>query len=286
MPADNWTTDAELKTADIAVVLMTHGATGPLVRTHRMPDHTISLFLTQDYGAPIGRYDTGRPMHLAPFGPLSMMPADIPVSVRSPGAPPRRLISCRIDRERFRQTTGLGGEWDDAELAACMDVRGEPIRTGLKRLAGEAQAPGFASDLLVEGLGLTVMAEIARYLHQARAPSPAIRGGLPPWQLRLIADAVESLPDAPPSLTDLAALCGISTRHLMRAFKQSTGQTITAYAEAARLRHATRLLCETDLPLADIARQLGFAAPSGFSHAFRRAIGEPPSAFRRRQRRH
>jgi AraC family transcriptional regulator len=224
-------------------------------------------------------------MRLARFGPLSMTPADIPVSVHSPGAPPRRLISCRIDRERFRRATGLGGAWDDAELAACMDVRGEPIRTGLKRLAGEAEAPGFASDLLVEGLGLTVMAEIARYLHHARDRSPAFRGGLAPWQLRRIADAIESLPDVPPSLADLAALCGISPRHLMRAFRQSTGQTVTAYAEAARLRHATRLLSETDLPLSDIARQLGFAAPSGFSHAFRRAVGEPPSAFRRRQRR-
>ena len=285
MSAENWTIDAELKTADIAVVLMTHGATGPLMRTHLMPDHTISLFLTQDYGAPIGRYDTGRPMRLARFGPLSMTPADIPVSVRSPGAPPRRLISCRIDRERFRQTTGLGGEWDDAELAACMDVRGEPIRTGLKRLASEAEMPGFASTLLVEGLGLTVMAEIARYLQHARGPSQAIRGGLSPWQLRRIADAVESLPDAPPRLTELASLCGISTRHLMRAFRHSTGQTVTAYAEAVRLRHAARLLSETELPLADIARRLGFAAPSGFSHAFRRAVGETPSAFRQRQRR-
>jgi AraC family transcriptional regulator len=265
---------------------MTHDATGPLDRTHRMADHTISLFLTRDFGDPIGRYDTGRPMHFSRFGPLSMTPADIPVSVRSPGAPPRRLISCRIDQERFRQATGLGRAWDEAKLRACMDVRGEPIRSGLKRLAGEAAAPGFASDLLVEGLGLTVMAEIARYLRRARGAAAALRGGLAPWQLRRIADAVEGMPDIPPSLSDLAALCNVSPRHLMRAFKQSTGQTVTAYAEAARLRHATRLLCETDLALSDIARQLGFAAPSGFSHAFRRAVGETPSAFRRRQRRH
>ena len=285
MPADNWTIDAELKTADIAVVLMTHDATGPLVRTHLMPAHTISLFLTRDYGDPIGRYDTGRPMRFARFGPLSMTPADIPVSIRSPGAPPRRLISCRIDRDRFRQATGLGGAWDDAELKACMDVRGEPIRAGLRRLAHEAETPGFAIDLLVEGLGMTVMAEIGRYLHHARGHFPSIRGGLAPWQLRRIADVIESVPETSPSLTDLASLCGISTRHLMRAFRQSTGQTITAYADAARLRHATRLLSETDLPLGDIARQLGFAAPSGFSHAFRRAVGDPPSAFRRRQTR-
>jgi AraC family transcriptional regulator len=282
---DNWIIDAELRTADIGVVLMTHGATGPLSRTHRMADHTISLFLTRDYGEALGRYDAGgRPMRFSRFGPLSITPADIPLSVRSPGAPPRRLISCRIDRERFRTATGLGGEWDDAELAACLDVRGEPIKAGLRRLAREAEAPGFASDLLVEGLGLTMMAEIARYLRHARDRSPGLRSGLAPWQLRRIADAVESLSDNPPSLSDLAGLCGISPRHLMRAFKQSTGRTITEHVETVRLRHAMRLLSDTDLPLGDIARQLGFAASSGFSHAFRRAIGEPPSVFRRRQR--
>jgi AraC family transcriptional regulator len=283
--AENWTIDAELRTADIAVVLMTHGATGPLSRTHRMADHTISLFLTRDYGEALGRYDAGgRTMGFARFGPLSMTPADIPLSVRSPGAPPRRLISCRIDRERFQSATGLGGAWDDAELAACLDIRGEPIKAGLRRLAREAEAPGFASDLLVEGLGLTVMAEIARYLRHARDRSPTARGGLAPWQLRRIADAIENLQDGPPSVFHLATLCGISPRHLMRGFKQSTGRTITEYAEAARLRHAMRLLSDTDLPLGDIAQQVGFAAPSGFSHAFRRAVGEPPSLFRRRAR--
>jgi AraC family transcriptional regulator len=282
---ENWTIDAQLRTPDIAVVLMTHGATGPLRRTHRMPDHSISLFLTPDYGEAQGRYGSGAgPTRFARFGPLSIVPADIPLSVRSPGAPPRRLISCRFDRQRFQSATGLGDAWDDAELAACLDVRGERIKSGLQRLARETEAPGFASDLLVEGLGLTMMAEIARYLRGARDSSAAKRGGLAPWQMRRIADAIESLPGAPPSLSELAALCGIGSRHLMRAFKHSTGGTVTDYVEEARARRAMRLLSETDLALADIARLLGFAAQSGFSHAFRRAVGEPPSIFRRRTR--
>lgn len=282
---ETWTIDAQLRTSDIEVVLMTHGATGPLRRTHRMADHTISLFLTQDYGDALGRYEAGaHPMKFARFGPLSITPANIPLSVRSGGAPPRRLISCRIDRDRFQRATGLGEAWDERELAACLDVRGERIRTGLRRLAHEAETPGFASDLLVEGLGLTMMAEIARYLRGARDRSPVARGGLAPWQLRRIEDAVENQPDTPPGLSALASLCGIGNRHLMRAFKHSTGRTIMAYVEEARLKQAVRLLAETDLPLSDIARGLGFSAQSGFSHAFRRAIGEPPSAFRRRQR--
>jgi AraC family transcriptional regulator len=283
--AGNWTIDAQLSTPDIAVVLMTHGATGPLRRTHRMPDHSISLFLTPDYGEAQGRYGAGAgPTRFARFGPLSIVPADIPLSVRSPGAPPRRLISCRFDRRRFQSATGLGDAWDDAELAACLDVRGDRIESGLRRLARETETPGFASDALVEGLGLTMMAEIARYLRGARDRPTATRGGLAPWQMRRIVDSIEGLPDAPPSLSELAALCGIGNRHLMRAFKHSTGGTVTGYIEEARARRAMRLLSETDLALADIARQLGFAAQSGFSHAFRRAVGEAPSTFRRRTR--
>jgi AraC family transcriptional regulator len=278
----NWTIDAELRTPDIAVVLMAHDATGPLQRTHRMEEHAISLFLTPDYGQPVGRYPSQA--RFSRFGPLSITPADMPVFVRSPGAPPRRMISCRIDRKRFQNATGLGMEWDDAELAACLDVRGEPIATGMKRLAHEAAAPGFASDLLVDGLGLTMMVEIARFLRGARDRAGPSRGGLAPWQLRRVSEAIEATDTANPSLAELAALCGIGRRHLMRAFRQSTGRTIMEYAEAARAERAVRLLTRTVLPMAEIARLLGFAGPSGFSHAFRRATGETPTDFRRRSR--
>jgi AraC family transcriptional regulator len=283
--AQSWTVDAQLRTHDIEVVLMAHDATGPLERTHRMADHTISLFLTHDYGEAQGRYVVGtRATHFGRFGPLSITPAEIPLAVRSPGAPRRRLISCRFDRGWFERSTGLGHDWDDAALAACLDVRGSAIRNGLLRLARETEAPGFASDLLVEGLGIGLMAEVARYLHSVRDRSRQVRGGLAPWQLRRVTDAVEERHGAPPTLADLAHMCGISNRHLMRAFRQSTGRTIMDYAEEARLIRAMRLLAETDLALADIARQLGFTAPSGFSHAFRRKVGVPPSAFRRRNR--
>jgi len=281
---ESWTIDAQLATPDIEVVLMAHGATGPLERTHRMTSHVIGLFLTSDYGHPEGRYCTGaRAMRFARLGPLSITPADIPLLVRSPGAPERKIVSCRIDRGRFQRSTGLGVEWDDAELAACLDVRGEPIKVGLLRLAREAEAPGFASDLLVEGLGITIMVEIARYLRSARERSHQTGGGLAPWQMRRITDAVEASWERQ-SLSELASLCGVGPRHLMRAFKHDTGQTIMEYVADARLNRAMRLLSDTDLPLGVIARQLGFAAPSGFSRAFRRSVGEPASAFRRRNR--
>jgi len=43
------------------------------------------------------------------------------------------------------------------------------------------------------------------------------------------------------------------------------------------------LLMTTDLPIKQIAGQLGFANPSGFTIAFRRVAGETPGSFRRRR---
>ena len=75
--------------------------------------------------------------------------------------------------------------------------------------------------------------------------------------MRRIADAIESRLERPPSLADLAVLCGLSPRHLMRAFKQGTGQTIMEYVEAIRLRLALRLLSDTDLPLDEVEAATG-----------------------------
>ena len=45
-------------------------------------------------------------------------------------------------------------------------------------------------------------------------------GGLAPWQLRRIPSHVEGKIGAPPAIADLAALCGISPRHLSRLFRR------------------------------------------------------------------
>ena len=81
-------------------------------------------------------------------------------------------------------------------------------------------------------------------------------------------------------MSELAALCGISPRHVMRGFKHSTGATLHSYVEQVRLARAKELLTSTDLGINAIATQLGFAQTSSFSAAFRRVIGVPPSTFR------
>jgi AraC family transcriptional regulator len=278
----DWNTQAQRRTPLMTLTLLTHPATGPLQRTHCTPEHSVSLFLSPGAIGARGWYGVGPgAARLQQLGALVVVPADIPMHVSLPEAPPRTLFCCRFDGDQFRRLTGFEAQWESRALRACTDVRDNGIEALLRRLAEEIAAPGFASETLVSGLGLTFMAEIARYLRRAQDRS-APRGGLAPWQLRRVQECIADGAGAAPTIEALAALCGIGGRHLMRAFKQSTGQTVMGYVQQVRVERAKALLAEGALPLREVARELGFSHYSGFAAAFRQAAGTTPRAFRQR----
>jgi AraC family transcriptional regulator len=176
--------------------------------------------------------------------------------------------------------TDFQNRWDANLAKACRNIRTPQLNTSLLRLAQETLTPSFASDLLVDSISSVITVDLARYLRNELGEAPKAKGGLAPWQMRRIEEYVEDSPDTSLSIGLLAGLCGISSGHLMRAFKQTTGETVHAYVERVRLSKAQRLLCETDLPLKVIAAELGFSTPSSFSFAFRRATGGTPASFR------
>jgi AraC family transcriptional regulator len=152
------------------------------------------------------------------------------------------------------------------------------VRQILERLAAEVLAPGFASDLLVEGLGLTLLAETGRRL-ETRAETLSRTGGLPLWRIKRIEERIRD-GDGPVTTGELAQLCGLSRRQLSRAFREETGRTITAFAQELTMDRAKRLLADSSTPIAAIARQVGFATPAAFAYAFRRQTGLSPRDFR------
>lgn len=216
---------------------------------------------------------------------LAFIPAEVPVGMRAARGIAKFGI-CQFSSARYDEVTGCGREWDTDDLQLCADIRNPLLDRVIGRLVQEAISPGLASEILVDSLSVVAMVELARYLEGARQRRARYRGGLAPWQMSRVADYVENRTDAPVLVAELAELCGISDGHLARAFKQSTGQTLHAYVEEVRLRRAKTLLMSSDIPLAEIAAKLGFANASGFTIAFRRAAGEPPSAYRRRATRH
>jgi AraC family transcriptional regulator len=171
----------------------------------------------------------------------------------------------------------FGGELASV-LRHCLHLQSTALTELMMRIGRETSEPGFASDLMLEGLGLNLFVETARLLRCLRAER-AYKGGLCAWRMKVIEDRVRSCaPQA--TLSELATLCGLSRRHLIRAFREETGQTIGAYVQRLTIERAKRLLHETDQPIKVVAANLGFGSAAAFATAFRRACGQRPREFR------
>src|SRR5579883_1510761 len=173
-----------------------------------------------------------------------------------------RCVELSVSPERFAEITGHGGVWHIDDLEACADISEPVIEEPLLRLARELAEPGFAATMLVEALSIGLMIDMARYLRRVPASSEGRRSRLDERHLARIRDHVEGSGEATPSLADIARVCGMSERHLMRRFREATGETVKSYVERIRLSKAKALLSGTELPLKEISARLGFASPS------------------------
>ena len=84
------------------------------------------------------------------------------------------------------------------------------------------------------------------------------------------------------SVDDLAGRVGIGARHLARLFAKHVQASPSQVAKTVRVQRAKRLLDTTELPVAEIALQAGFASLRRFNTVFAEVYGRPPTAIRRR----
>jgi AraC family transcriptional activator of pobA len=87
-----------------------------------------------------------------------------------------------------------------------------------------------------------------------------------------------------PSQMALAAALNISPAQLNRACQQLLGHPAQAVLHARLLLQAERELAYTEVPIKQIAHELGFSDAAYFTRFFRRHAGLAPSAWRATQR--
>lgn len=83
---------------------------------------------------------------------------------------------------------------------------------------------------------------------------------------------------------DVAARVGSSVEALDGRFRAQLGRSLADEIRRARAQRAERILSETDLAMADVARASGFRTTRRFARAFRSETGLSPTDYRRRFR--
>jgi AraC family transcriptional regulator len=127
---------------------------------------------------------------------------------------------------------------------------------------------------------------VAQLLRTPPVKATGPRSGLSRAALRRVQVFVESNLSSEIRLPDMAARAELSEFHFARAFKVSVDTTPRAYVESRRIAAAERLIGQTDLPLAQIAFDVGLGSQSRLTTAFRRATGLTPAHYRRKMAAH
>ncbi|RSK47503.1 helix-turn-helix domain-containing protein [Hymenobacter rigui] len=98
--------------------------------------------------------------------------------------------------------------------------------------------------------------------------------------LALLDEDLARLPVRQTSVAHFADRLHVSPNHLNDMVRAHTGRSAGAVVQGLLLRTATAYLVGTALPVAEVARLLGFASAAYFARFFRRHTGQSPSAVR------
>lgn len=100
-------------------------------------------------------------------------------------------------------------------------------------------------------------------------------------RLETLMREMDAHPESDFAVEDLARRAGMAPTHFIARFRSLAGLPPRQFLLACRMRTARRFLCETDMPVTDIALRLGFCTSQHFASLFKRHTGITPLACRR-----
>ncbi|SHG77180.1 AraC family transcriptional regulator [Streptoalloteichus hindustanus] len=198
-------------------------------------------------------------------------------AVEEPDGPVEFLCGkYRLDRSRAHPL--LAGLPEVIHLPAHVGRHPE-LRAAIELLGGEVHADRPGRHSVLTGLLDLLLVYLVRAWLDQSAESGWPRALRDP-EVAAALEALHTDPAAPWRADTLAARVGVSRATLVRRFTTLIGQPPMAYLTWWRMTTAARLLRDSDLPLPNIARQVGYGSPFSFSHAFKRQFGVAPGQYR------
>jgi AraC family transcriptional regulator len=193
-----------------------------------------------------------------------------------------RSLYCAISRAKLEALAGEAIDWPSLGPSGVQLRLSSGLEGHLRRIHEELVRNRLGREAVIRACVDMICVELARQFRRGRPVRPDVHtAGLAAWRMRLILARIQA-EEPSPRVVELADLCGLTERQLRRAFKAETGFTIGRFIDEAATERAHRLLTTTDLPIASIARALGFAGADSFAQSFRRLTGVSPSKVRRR----
>ncbi len=242
-------------------------------------DHSISMHV----GPPVfvtSRCDSQRVHRFQVPGDIKVVPAGYS-RIWEISAPTRKL-TVGITPWFMRDTAcSMGLNEDHVVITPQLHLEDERIEHICWALLGELQSDAPFGRLYAESMGCALAAALLKKygpIAERRASRMHKR------QLTRVLDYIRENISRDLSLAELADVASVSPSHFKVLFKASVGVPVHQYVINARVDRALHLLVHSNVPLADVALQAGFANQSHLSRHMRRLHGVSPAIIRRRAR--
>jgi AraC family transcriptional regulator len=218
-------------------------------------------------------------------GDLFLAPGGVgPYEVRwkSLSPEPLQTLHLHLNNDLLARTVEEVAGYDPAHL----DLLGrfgfqDPLLTQIAlALWQELELDTPAGKLYAQTAAQMLAVHLLRHYTSTESEVKEVSQRLTRHQIKRVTDFILAHLSQDLSLDALAQQIGFSPYHFARLFRQTTGESPHQFVLRLRIERAQRLLKETDIPLAHVALECGFANQSHLSLAFKRHLGLTPRAYR------
>jgi AraC family transcriptional regulator len=168
----------------------------------------------------------------------------------------------------------------DIELTEHWDLIDRHISALLLEMTADLDDSSPAGTIYGESLANALAVYLVKRYAVRRVTPVVFKGGLPGYRLKRVLDYIADTLEENISLSQLAAIAGMSPHYFSELFKQSTGLAPHNYVLLQRIERAKQQLCDPKRSIIDAGLDAGFQNSSHFARVFRRLEGTTPSKFR------
>lgn len=164
---------------------------------------------------------------------------------------------------------------DRIELMDCFSRFDPHMYQIAMMFLAELRSGGIMGELYIESLTQVLVIHLLRH-YCVFQPNIVDFRSLPPRRLDNAIDYIHAHLDGDLSMAQIAASVNTSPTYFASLFKAATGISLHQYVIRQRVNRAKLLLETTDLPIANIAAQVGFASSSHLTYHCKRQTGMTP----------
>ncbi len=212
-------------------------------------------------------------------GSLALFNPGMEVKVRQIGAHQARRILLELNMGSAFCRSLFNDDLAATGLRPTMHFEDRALAPVLREMVREISAGCPNGALFAESLSIGVAVHLGRT--RGIRPVQAERGKLSAGQAARLIELIQSEMASDLSLSIMSAVVGLSKPHFVRLFRNTMGMSPHRYVVLQRIERARQLVSSFDVPLVDIALDVGFASQSHMTRIFRDVIGVTPGDLRK-----